>query len=58
MLLRKKRSHPVHDFESGTDANECKLPESTKSSQNREESCMQNALENELVRAIRYLPPS
>jgi RNA polymerase sigma factor (sigma-70 family) len=57
MLLLMKRSHPVHGFESGTDANEFKLPASTKTSQNPEVSCMQNALENELVRAIQYLPP-
>jgi RNA polymerase sigma factor (sigma-70 family) len=49
MLLRKKRSHP--------DANEFELPESTTTFQNPEESCMQNALQKELVRAIRCLPP-
>jgi RNA polymerase sigma factor (sigma-70 family) len=57
MLLRKRRSQPMYSFENGTDANEFELPESTETSQNPEESCIQNALEKELVRAIGYLPP-
>ena len=58
MLLRKKRSQPVYSFESGPDADDFKLPEPMEISHNPEESCMQNALENELAQAIRYLSPS
>src|SRR5580692_6997766 len=58
MLSRKKRSQPVCSFESGPDADDFKLPEPKETSQNPEESCIQNALENELAQAIRYLPPT
>jgi RNA polymerase sigma-70 factor (ECF subfamily) len=58
MLLRKKRSQPVYSFESGPEADDFKLPEPTETSHNPEESCIQNALENELAQAIRYLSPS
>jgi RNA polymerase sigma factor (sigma-70 family) len=58
MLLRKKRSHPVYGFESGTEIDNFNLPEPVESSCSPEESCIQNALENELAQAIRYLPPN
>ena len=57
MLSRKKRSHPVYSFESRPDADDFRLPEPRETSHNPEEFYMQNALENELARAIRYLPP-
>src|ERR1700733_8426962 len=56
MLSRKKRSQPVYSFESGSDVDDFKLPEPMETSYNPEESCMQNALEDELDHAIRYLP--
>ena len=49
MLLRKKRTQPVYSFESGSDADDFKLPEPLETSHNPEESCIQNALENELA---------
>ena len=58
MLLRKKRSQPVYSFESGPDEGDFKLPEPTETSHNPEESCIQNAFENELAQAIRYLSPN
>ena len=58
MLLRKKRSQPVYSFETDPDAGDFKLPEPRETSHNPEESCVQNALENELAQAIRYLPPT
>jgi RNA polymerase sigma factor (sigma-70 family) len=58
MLLRKKRSQPVYVFESGSKTDDFKLPEPTETSPNPEESHMQNILENELVRAIRFLSPT
>ena len=58
MLLRKKRSQPVYSFESGPEADDFKLPEPMETSRNPEESCIQNALENELAQAIRYLSPN
>ena len=58
MLSRKKRSQPVYSFESGPDANDFKLPEPMETSHNPEESCIQNALENELAQAIRHLSPN
>jgi RNA polymerase sigma factor (sigma-70 family) len=58
MLSRKTRSRPVCSFESGPDADDFKLPESMESSHNPEESCIQNALENELTEAIRSLSPN
>jgi RNA polymerase sigma factor (sigma-70 family) len=57
MLLRKRRSQPVHSFETDPQAEDFKFPEPTETSHNPEESCIQNALENELAKAIRYLPP-
>ena len=58
MLLRKRRSQPVCSFESGSDAEGFKLPEPAETSHDPEESCIQNAIENELVQAIRYLSPT
>ena len=58
MLLRRKRSHPVYDFESGTEMDDFNLPEPVETSRSPEESCIQNALENELAQAVRYLPPN
>jgi RNA polymerase sigma factor (sigma-70 family) len=58
MLSRKKRSQPVYSFESGSDVDDFKLPEPMETSYNPEESCIQNALENKLDHAIRYLSPS
>jgi RNA polymerase sigma-70 factor (ECF subfamily) len=58
MLLRKKRFQPVYSFESGPDADDFKLTEPMETSYNPEESCIQNALEDKLVDAIRYLPPT
>jgi RNA polymerase sigma-70 factor (ECF subfamily) len=58
MLLRKKRSQPVYSFESGPEADDFKLPEPMETSHNPEESCIQNALENELAQAIQYLSPN
>lgn len=58
MLLRKRRSQLLYSFESGPEADDFKLPEPIEVSHNPEESCIQNALENELAHAIRYLPPT
>jgi RNA polymerase sigma factor (sigma-70 family) len=58
MLSRKKRSQPVYSFESGSDVDDFKLPEPMEASYNPEESCIQNALEDELDHAIRYLSPT
>ena len=58
MLLRKRRSQPVHSFETDPQVEDFKFPEPMETSHNPEESCIQNALENELAKAIRYLPPS
>jgi RNA polymerase sigma factor (sigma-70 family) len=58
MLWRKKRSQPVYSSESVSDADDFKLPEPTEASYNPEESCIQNALEDELDHAIRYLSPT
>ena len=57
MLSRKKRSQPVYSFESGSDVDDFKLPEPMETSYNPEESCIQNALEDELDHAVRYLSP-
>ena len=58
MLSRKKRSHYVYSLEGGVNGNDFKLPEPTETAHNPEESCILNALENECVRAIRYLSPT
>ncbi len=58
MLLRKKRSHYVYSLESGSDVDDFKLPEPMETSYNPEESCIQNALKDELDHAIRYLSPT
>lgn len=58
MLLRKKRSQPVYSFETDPLAEDFKFPEPPETSHNPEESCIQNALENELAKAIRNLSPS
>ena len=57
MLLRKKRSHPMCSFESDPDIDDFNLSEPVETSRSPEESCIQNALENELAKAIRYLSP-
>jgi RNA polymerase sigma factor (sigma-70 family) len=56
MLSRKKRSQPVYSFESVSDVDDLKLPEPMDTSRSPEESCIQSALEDELTKAIRYLP--
>jgi RNA polymerase sigma-70 factor, ECF subfamily len=58
MLLRKRRSQPLYSFVTDPQAEDAKFPEPTETSHNPEESCIQNALENELAKAIRFLPPS
>ena len=58
MLLRKRRSQPVFSFETDPKAKDVKFPEPTETAHNPEESCISNALENECIRAIRYLPPT
>jgi RNA polymerase sigma factor (sigma-70 family) len=58
MSSRKKRSHYVYSLEGGVDGDDFKLPEPTETAHSPEESCILNALENECVRAIRYLPPT
>jgi RNA polymerase sigma-70 factor, ECF subfamily len=58
MLSRKKRSQPVYSFESGSDVDDFNLLEPVETSRSPEESCIQNALENELAQAIRYLSPT
>ena len=58
MLSRKKRSHPVYRFESGSDVDDFKLPEPMETSYNPEESCIQKALKVELDHALRYLSPT
>jgi len=57
MVLRKKRSHYMYRFDGGVDEDDFKLPEPTETANNPEEACILNALENECVRAIRYLSP-
>jgi RNA polymerase sigma-70 factor (ECF subfamily) len=56
MLLRKKRSQPVYSFDGDLDVDDFKLPEPVEPSYNPEESCIQNALREDLDHAIRYLP--
>src|SRR6202453_592275 len=56
MLLRKRRSQPVFSFETDPKAKDVKFPEPTETAHNPEEACILNALENECIRAIRYLP--
>jgi RNA polymerase sigma factor (sigma-70 family) len=58
MLSRKKGSQPVYSFESVSDVDDFKLPEPMDTSRSPEESCIQNALEDELDHAIRYLSPT
>ena len=58
MLLRKKRSRPKYSFETGPQAGDFKFSEPTATSHNPEECCMQNSLQSEIAKAIRYLPPS
>src|ERR1700723_2176440 len=58
MLSRKKRSHYVYSLEGGVDGDDFKLPEPTETAHNPEEACILNALENECLRAIRYLSPT
>jgi RNA polymerase sigma factor (sigma-70 family) len=58
MLSRKKRLHYVYSLDGGVDGDDFKLPEPAETAHNPEESCILNALENECVRAIRYLPPT
>jgi RNA polymerase sigma factor (sigma-70 family) len=58
MLSRKKRSHYVYSLENSVDGDDFKLPEPTEPAHNPEEACIVNALENECIRAIRYLSPT
>jgi RNA polymerase sigma factor (sigma-70 family) len=58
MLSRKKRSHYVYSLESGVDGDDVKLPEPSETAHNPEEACILNALENECIRAMRYLSPT
>jgi RNA polymerase sigma-70 factor (ECF subfamily) len=58
MLLRKKRNQPVYSFDGSPDTDDFKFPEPVETSRNPEESCIQNALEGEVARAIRYLSPN
>jgi RNA polymerase sigma factor (sigma-70 family) len=58
MLLRKKRSRSGYSFETDLQTGDFKFPEPTETSHNPEECCMQNALQGEITKAIRYLPPS
>jgi RNA polymerase sigma-70 factor (ECF subfamily) len=58
MLSRKKRSHYVYSLEGGVDGDDFKVPEPTETAHNPEEACILNALENECIRAIRYLSPT
>jgi RNA polymerase sigma-70 factor, ECF subfamily len=58
MSSRKKRSQLVYSFESDPEIDEFNLPEPAETSPSPEESCIQNALEDELVQAIRYLSPT
>jgi RNA polymerase sigma factor (sigma-70 family) len=58
MLSRKKRSHYVYSLEGGVDGDDFNLPESAETAHNPEESCILNSLEDECVRAIRYLSPT
>jgi RNA polymerase sigma factor (sigma-70 family) len=58
MLSRKKRSHYVYSLEGGVDGDDFKSPEPTETAHNPEEACILNALENECIRAIRYLSPT
>ena len=58
MLSRKKRSHYVYSLDGGIDGDDFKLPEPTETAHNPEEACILNALENEGIRAIRYLSPT
>jgi RNA polymerase sigma-70 factor (ECF subfamily) len=58
MLSRKKRAHCMYSLESGVDGDDFKLPEPTETAHNPEEACILNALENEGLRAIRYLSPT
>ena len=58
MLWRKRQCQPVYSFESVSDVEDFKLPEPMEASYNPEESCIQNALEDELDHAIRYLSPT
>jgi RNA polymerase sigma factor (sigma-70 family) len=58
MLLRKKRHQLGHCSENDPEAYDFKLPEPMETYRSPEESCIQNALENELAQAIRYLSPN
>lgn len=57
-LLRRNRSRPGYSFKNGPDEDNFNLPEPMDTSDNPEESCIQNALENELAQAIQALPPT
>jgi RNA polymerase sigma-70 factor (ECF subfamily) len=58
MILRKKWSRAACSLGSSPDVDDFKLPEPAETAPNPEESCIQNALEKECVRAIRLLPPA
>ena len=57
MLLRKRRSRPVDNFETDPRSEDFTLHEPAETSYNPEESCIQRALEIEVASAIRFLPP-
>jgi RNA polymerase sigma-70 factor (ECF subfamily) len=58
MLLRKKHSRCEYSLEGGVDGYDFKALEPTETAHNPEEACIVNALENECIRAIRYLSPT
>ena len=58
MSSRKKRSPYVYSLEGGVDGDDVELPEPAETAHNPEEACILNALENECIRAIRYLSPT
>jgi RNA polymerase sigma-70 factor, ECF subfamily len=58
MLLRKKHSHCEHSLVGGVAGDDFKLIEPTETAHTPEEAYIVNALENECIRAIRYLPPT
>jgi RNA polymerase sigma factor (sigma-70 family) len=58
MLSRKKRTHYVYSLGGAVDGADVDLPEPTETAHNPEEAYILNALENECIRAIRYLSPT
>jgi RNA polymerase sigma factor (sigma-70 family) len=58
MLSRKNHSRCEYSLEGGVDGDDFKLLEPTATAHNAEEACIVTALENECIRAIRYLSPT